>query len=278
MVNTTGQRAVAGPRHFRGRQTDLRPATGERHNHPPGTQLDSGRLLPRQARPARHPVGRRLPAESYLDTGNRGFFANSGAPLVLHPDLTDETDYPAREVGSCAPFVWEEAGVQPVWQRLADRAAAIGRSVPQCATTTDAALRLLANQRTVKPVFSDSDRVIFVLPRGTSEVRLASRAQSPTEARPWLEDRRRLGVRVKRIVLREADDVREVPMDHPDLTRGWWAVERDGQVISRWTDGEAVLQLPAMRGIVMLEIHLAGSMIYAVDAVPADGAERRAAA
>jgi hypothetical protein len=32
-----------------------------------------------------------------------GFFANSGEPLVLHPDLTDETDYPAREVGSCAP-------------------------------------------------------------------------------------------------------------------------------------------------------------------------------
>ena len=44
-----------------------------------------------------------LPAESYLDTGNSGFFANSGAPLVLHPDLTDETDYPTREAGSCAP-------------------------------------------------------------------------------------------------------------------------------------------------------------------------------
>ena len=219
-----------------------------------------------------------LPAESYLDTGNSGFFANSGAPLVLHPDLTDETDYPTREAGSCAPFVWDEASVQPVWQRLADRAAAIGRPVPQRVTTTDADLRLLANRRTVKPVFSDSDRVIFVLPRGAREVRLVSRAQSPTEARPWLEDRRRLGVRVKRIVLRGADDVREVPMDHPDLTRGWWAVERDGQMMSRWTDGEAVLPLPAMRGIVMLEIHLAGSMIYVVDAVPADGTERRAAA
>ena len=69
-----------------------------------------------------------LPAESYLDTGNRGFFANSGAPLVLHPDLTDETDYPTREAGSCAPFVSDEASVQPVWQRLADRAAAIGRA------------------------------------------------------------------------------------------------------------------------------------------------------
>ena len=67
-------------------------------------------------------------------------------------------------------------------------------------------------------------------------------------------------------------------MDHPDLTRGWWAVEHDGPMMSRWTDGEAVLPLPAMRGPAMLEIHLAGSMIYAVDAVPADGAERRAAA
>ena len=59
-----------------------------------------------------------LPAESYLDTGNSGFFANSDAPLVLHPDLTDETDYPTREAGSCAPFVSDEASVQPVWQRL----------------------------------------------------------------------------------------------------------------------------------------------------------------
>ena len=168
--------------------------------------------------------------------------------------------------------------MQPVWQRLADRAAAIGRPVSQRATTTDADLRLLADRRTVKPVFSDSDRVIFVLPRGAHEVRLVSRAQSPTEARPWLDDRRRLGVRVKRIVLRGADETREVPVDHPDLTRGWWAVERDGQMMSRWTDGEAVLPLPAMRGHVMLEIHLAGSMTYAVDAAPEAATERLAAA
>ena len=95
-----------------------------------------------------------LPAESYIDTGNSGFFANSGAPLVLHPDLTDETDYPTREAGSCAPFVSDEASVQPVWQRLADRAAAIGRPVPQRATTTDAGLRL----RTNRPVGAPSNR------------------------------------------------------------------------------------------------------------------------
>ena len=216
-------------------------------------------------------VAEGLPTESYLDTGNRGSFANSGAPLTLYPDMTDEADRPTREAGSCATFVSDAARVQPVWQRLADRAAAIGRPVPQRVTTTDAALRVLANQRSVKPVVRDSDRAIFVLPRGTGEVRLLSRAQSPTEARPWLEDRRRLGVRVKRIVLRGADDLREVPVDHPDLTRGWWAVERDGQVISRWTDGDAVLPLPAMLGIVMLEIHFAGAMIYAVDAAPEVG-------
>ena len=219
-----------------------------------------------------------LPAESYLDTGNRGFFANSGAPLVLHPELTDEADHPTREAGSCAPFVWDEASVQPVWQRLADRAAATGRPVPRRATTTEADLRLLANRRTVKPIFRDSDRVIFILPRSPGEVRLVSHAQSPTEARPWLEDRRRLGIRVKRIVLRTAEELREIPVDHPDLTRGWWAAERDGQTMSRWTDGEAVLPLPAMCGLVMLEIHLAGSMTYIVDAVPERGTEQPAAA
>ena len=197
--------------------------------------------------------------------------------MVLHPDLTDETDYPTREAGSCAPFVWDEASVQPVWQRLADRAAAIGRPVPQRATTTDADLRLVAKGRMIKPIYGDDKLVIFALPRGAGEVRLVSRAQSPTEARPWLEDRRRLGVRVKRLVLRGADEVREVPVDHPDLVQGWWAVERDGQMMSRWTDGKAAAAAADARSRV-LEVHLAGSMTYAVDAAPEGGTERRAAA
>ena len=48
-------------------------------------------------------------------------------------------------------------------------------------------------------------------------------------------------------------------------------------MMSRWTDGEAVLPLPPMRGPAMLEIHLAGAMTYAVDAVPDEVAERRVA-
>jgi hypothetical protein len=221
-----------------------------------------------------------LPTESYIDTGNRGFFENSGAPLVLHPDLTDETDHPTREAGSCVPFVWDEARVQPVWQRLADRAAAIGQPMLPRVTTTEANLCLRASnceRNRGKPIYADSSLVIFVLPRGAKEVRLLSRAQSPTEARPWLEDRRRLGIRVKRMVLRGMNELREIPMDHPDLTEGWWDVERDGQVMSRWTNGDATVPLPEMDGHVMLEVHLAGEMIYALEAQPDSRVERRAA-
>ena len=50
-------------------------------------------------------------------------------PLVLHPDLTDEADGPTRKAASCAPFVWDEANVRPVWQRLAERAASLGLAI-----------------------------------------------------------------------------------------------------------------------------------------------------
>jgi hypothetical protein len=221
-----------------------------------------------------------LPAESYLDTGNSGFFENSNAPLTLHPDLTSVTDYPSRETGSCMPFVWDEASVLPVWQRLADRAAAIGLAVSRRDTTTDANLRLLCSNpehNHGKPIYADSNLVIFVLPRGAERIRLLSRAQAPTEARPWVADRRRLGVRVKRIVLRGTNEQREVPMDHPGLNEGWWDIEREGQTMSRWTDGDAVVPLPKMEAPVILELHLAGEMIYAAEVEPERQTERRAA-
>jgi hypothetical protein len=216
-----------------------------------------------------------LPAESYLNTGNIGFFSNSGAPLVLHPDLTDEADHPTREAGSCAPFVWDADSVRPVWQSLADRAAALGWPVARPATTGEAELRLFAKGRTVKPVYTDDKLVIFALPRHATGVRLVSRSARPTDASPWLEDRRKLGVRVARVVLRTSDDVQEVPVDYPGLAKGWWAVERDGVMLSRWTNGDAVLPLPAMDGDALLEIHLAGGMTYVADSEAS--AQRRAA-
>ena len=136
------------------------------------TRLDGGRLLPRRTR-CQHAIllAEGLPAESYLDTGNQRVLRQfRRSRWCCIPDLTDESDYPTREAGSCVPFVWDEASVQPVWQRLADRAAAIGRPVPQPVTTTEADLRLLRrrNRRVTTSNRSsrDSDRVLFVLPRG----------------------------------------------------------------------------------------------------------------
>ena len=94
-----------------------------------------------------------------------------------------------------------------------------------------------------------------------------SRASAPTDSRPWLDDRRSLGVYVERIVLRGASEVHEVPVDHPSLSQGWWAVERNGTVQRRWTNGDAVLPLPAFDGPTMLEVHASGSgMTYVTNA------------
>jgi hypothetical protein len=204
-----------------------------------------------------------LPAESYLDTGNRGFFVNANEPVILHPDLTDQTDYPDRQAASCHPFVWDEASVRPVWQRLADRAESLGNALAAPDTTTEPELCIVANGRTIRPTHAKNGTHIFALPRGATEAHVVSRAGSPTDARPWMEDRRRLGVYVDRITVRGSDDVQDIPLDHPGLSQGWWAVEQEGLALHRWTDGAAVLSLPPLDGPAILEIHATnGGMAY----------------
>ena len=202
-----------------------------------------------------------LTTESYLDTGNSRFFGNTDAPVRLHPECCDETDYPTRETSSCAPFVWDEDNVRPVWEALAERAAALGQPVAIRGTTTEPALRLTALGRPIRPVTVADGLHRFVVPRGTTEVSLVSRAASPTDARPWLEDQRRLGVYIERIVVRDAGgrDAMDIPLDHPDLQHGWWAAEREGQALRRWTNGDATLPLPVRDGPSVLDIHVGSS-------------------
>jgi hypothetical protein len=212
-----------------------------------------------------------LPTESYLDTGNRGFFANGGDPLILHPDLMDESDCPAREAASCAPFVCDEPTVLPVWQRLADRAATLGQPAVSPETTRDTDLHLLIKGRALRPLYAENGLFIFALPRGTAEARLVSRAAAPADARPWLDDRRVLGVHVQQIIVRDAAEVTTIALDDPALSQGWWDVERNGVAMRRWTDGNALLPLPRVPGVSMLEIR-AGGLDYVI------GDDRRAAA
>ncbi len=102
-----------------------------------------------------------LPAESYLDTGNRALFENAGLKLVLHPDLSGE----ARRVAeSCAPFVEADAAVYPIWRRLAARAAALGLPVGMPETTTDPALFIVAGGRAIGPLSYSAGRAVFLVP------------------------------------------------------------------------------------------------------------------
>ena len=206
-----------------------------------------------------------LPAESYLDTGNRGVFRNADVSLVLHPDLTRDDEQARRERFSCAPFAADAERVRPVWSMLAVRASQLGYSIDQPTTTTDPAICLVIDGRERYPVAVSGPCHVFVLPRAAASVRLVSRACAPCDVAPWIEDRRRLGIAVGRIVFSGSGDRCEVPVDHPDLLEGWWAAEWDGLRLWRWTNGNAALPVPPDAR--MVEIHLAGENQYRLPAV-----------
>jgi hypothetical protein len=121
-------------------------------------------------------------------------------------------------------------------------------------------LRLLVDGRERLPVTSTLTSHIFVVPAAAATVRLISRATAPCEIAPWIEDQRRLGVAVGRLVLSGPMGLFELPVDHPSLSDGWWPEEREGLNLWRWTNGNAALPLPGEAAIV--EVHLAGRNVY----------------
>jgi hypothetical protein len=204
-----------------------------------------------------------LPAESYLDTGNRTMFENGGCPLFLHPDFG--MGQSARLACSCAPLTVLPAKVEPIWRALMERAGALGwaPSLP-VAMTDDPALYLLTGTRRLKPSRIVDGRYMFAIPPGMSVPRLISRAARPCDDRPWHDDRRSLGVCVRRLTWRTAHTVQDIAMDDPTLADGWWMVEDGSQGNPvRWTTGYAAL--PCLDAGV-LTIEVAATIRYAAHA------------
>jgi hypothetical protein len=131
-------------------------------------------------------------SESYLETGNRATFEDSGSALTLHPDFAQSV----REQRSCAPFAESGRAVETIRQRILDRAG--------IATTTDPDLQIL---------FKNGATII------------ASRSAIPGEIFADPRDRRRLGVKIASLQV----DGRDIPMDHPALMVGWHDREPDGR-------------------------------------------------
>jgi hypothetical protein len=207
------------------------------------------------------------PTESYLDTGNRGMFENTGLPMRLHPHL--EGDRQSRETSSCMPFATAPAVVEPVWRALAARAEGLGWTPPEAPMLSDdPELCLVADGRRIEPLEVEDGRYVFAVP-ACDRLSLVSRAARPADLCAWLDDRRRLGVQVRRLTVRHGRTSMDIPMDHPMLAEGWWAAEHDGHAPCRWTNGNAVL-MPVRFGVV--EVQLGGRTHYP-KASP--GADRR---
>jgi hypothetical protein len=180
-----------------------------------------------------------LTVESYLDTGNRGLFANAGLPTILHAEFAVNAATKERATSGCAPLLLDGAVVASVKRALLKRAeTAFGvRHV------TDPDLRIVVNGRRLAPLTTTGGIYRFALPRGASSFRIVSRASAPSDVLPTPADRRVLGVAIADITLGGPDGTMTMPIDHPALNAGWHAIEA-GQAV-RWTDGDAVVPFPA---------------------------------
>jgi autotransporter passenger strand-loop-strand repeat protein len=203
-----------------------------------------------------------LPAESYLDTGNRAAFANGEGPTTLHPDFA----WRVWEAESCAALVVQGAALVAARGALLARAEALGH-----ATTRDAALRLIAGGRVCHPVV-DGRVHRFHLAPGTDKVRLVSRTAVPAALFADSDDHRRLGVAVSRLTL----DGQAIGLTDPRLGDGWHAVEAgegaapgDGNGAAPgwcWTDGDTGL---TVGGGSVLEVEIAFAARYWLAVTPA---------
>ena len=161
-----------------------------------------------------------MPAESYLDTGNRALFAGAHGVRALHPDFATAAAWTEQ---ACAPLVLDGPRLAAAHARLRDRAEALG-----FALTERPDLCVLADRAKLVP---DDDGAVL-LPAGTTAVRLVSRSFVPA----WLglgDDRRRLGIAVAAVEFGGA----ALPEDA--FGPGWHAPEPGW----RWTDGDAHLAL-----------------------------------
>ena len=168
-----------------------------------------------------------LPAESYLDTGNRAAFANGGAQIALYPDFR-----PLNWDEACAPLCTEGRKLAAVRRHLR-------RRLPE-------RVELRLGQRRIGAVAVEGRLYRFLLPAGAREVAIVSSTISSNQAGRRGEP----GVCIVGIVA----DGRIVPLDSPALIQGFYPLEHQGGQFWRWTDGNAMLDLRSIGAPRVLEV------------------------
>ena len=187
-------------------------------------------------------------AESYVECDNRRSFHNAHEFTALYPDdarLPYSYCLPRLEAGT--------AELAALREQLFERAEVLGYL-----TTPDPDLHLVVDGRVVASQSAADGRHTFGLDALAEEVWLASRCGVPAEMTLLSDDRRRLGVCVQQLVLRD-DHVRiEIAASAPSLCEGFHQDEDGAQ---RWTTGMARIPERFLR-------LFAGGFTVEVDCVP----------
>jgi Hint domain len=196
-----------------------------------------------------------LPAESYLDVGNRSAFINGGAFIDAHPDFK-----PKKWAEACAPQVLEGELVERVRTSLVSRAQQhLGYEI-----SAESDAHIVADGRRVEPVHLSEHRLAFLLPAQCSTIELRSRSFVPAHVLPGNGDARLLGVCVGRL---QVDGV-DLPLeDDATFADGWHPFESDSEGTHwRWSRERA--PLPASSRLIVVDVVGRGYYWVRPSAVP----------
>lgn len=177
-----------------------------------------------------------MPAESYLDMGNHGFFSQgSPAPSVVGIQASPDAGPAARTYADyCRPYRASGALIAVLRERLREQALALGwRLKPDSWTGT----HLLVDGARVDPEV-EGLRGRFAMPAGARDVWLVSDTSVPSHVGES-SDERMLGVSVEGLHVDDGvETARSVDLTDPLLCVGFHHIE-DGP--RRWTAGRARL-------------------------------------
>ncbi|RZT98324.1 Hint domain-containing protein [Advenella incenata] len=203
-----------------------------------------------------------VPAESYVDTGNRSMFQNA-ADVAMNPDFGPAEGRPEVEG---IKVVQQGPVVEAIRKQLLARAQALTGAV----RTTDAALCIEVNGQIIHstPDFGKEGVYRFELPANAGDVRVLSRSAVVRDVTPLARrDVRQIGVGLSGIVVSTVSGRQQISLTDAALT-GLNAVQDVKGTAMRWTNGAAVIPAALINttGAATLELTVLRTYSYWVDA------------
>lgn len=180
-----------------------------------------------------------LPAESYLDTGNRHAFANGGAVAKLDADFARMS----WTKQGCAPLITQGRQVAAAKAGLLARAVEMGWQFTDDPLLKATPIFHPGRAAAARPLQAriEGSEWRLRLPVHIHALRLSSRCWVPAHARPDDDDTRTLGVAIAKLCL----DGIEIPLEDARMSSGWHKPEQGW----RWTAGDATILLPGVRDV-----------------------------